>query len=790
MTALQHWIFSLKRRLISTWSLARCAQLIQSLCVLVVCACAPADAQAQRLQQALPQPSSQAKTPEAAKSAEQSNDTEPAKKLAEARAELQRIDSPIAGAEIPAGVGQNELFARRIMLERLVGVYARQVQDAEKLAAAERHREELEKEAREWNGFSEPAPYSVFLVDSLRSALQTATLQGESAQAQRSIAMQQMEAARGELEGAEESLRQIQERLERRGNAAQSGVLAWSKDQAQLRRRLAAATVAVSDAEAKIADVEIAGYRAQAQLLRKQLGIASSKMTFTEADLAKVLAELKRQQAPLEQELKQAQTRSDAAHRASNDAQSRLDRAQAAQSREVPKLADIAELRRIEAQNSDLAVDLARLKLDARTQGRTAWQYRLYLANSKDPDKLREAYAGIGAALARLSSWARYIDGEIALTTVQIDEQDRRVRAAASTDEIARLGEIQRAFERRSALYRDAKESVATLMNTLTLWKQQFDDERAARTFSSTVSDTLHSLRNAAGLIWNFELFNADDTVEVDGRKITAKRSVTVGKSIGAVLVLLLGYLATAWLMRRLELQLVHRFHVEASLAEILRRWGQFAVLAVLFVFALNLVKIPLTLFAFLGGALAIGVGFGAQNLLKNLMSGIILLIERPLRVGDIVEIGATLGSVTNISIRASTVLSSNGIETLIPNSNFLENVVTNWTYSDRRVRREIKIGVPRSASTRQVSELLLATAQRHGQLLKDPAPRVLLQDFAADTLTYSLQYWTEFRAGMDPDVVASDLRFMIETAFKEVGLSKTAPAEVNVSSAVPQKVM
>ena len=104
------------------------------------------------------------------------------------------------------------------------------------------------------------------------------------------------------------------------------------------------------------------------------------------------------------------------------------------------------------------------------------------------------------------------------------------------------------------------------------------------------------------------------------------------------------------------------------------------------------LVKIPLTIFAFLGGALALGVGFGAQNLLKNLMSGIILLIERPLCVGDIVEVGGSVGSVTNISIRASTVRSGAGIEALIPNANFLENAVTNWTYSDRRVRREIKL--------------------------------------------------------------------------------------------------
>jgi len=410
--------------------------------------------------------------------------------------------------------------------------------------------------------------------------------------------------------------------------------------------------------------------------------------------------------------------------------------------------------------------------------------------NAHDREKLRAAYAGLEKTLTTLSAWARYIDGEIALTSVQVGEQEQRGRTAEAAGEIARLGEMQRAFEERSALYRDAKEIVAGLMNALMLWRQQIDEDRAARTLSSKASDAAGNLRDTAATIWNFELFNADDTVEVDGKKIIAKRSVTVGKSIGAVLLLLLGYFVSAWLMRRLELQLVHRFHVQAPVAQILRRWGEFAVLAMLFVFALNLVKIPLTLFAFLGGALAIGVGFGAQNLLKNLMSGIILLIERPLRVGDIVEMGGTVGSVTDISIRASTVRGGNGIETLIPNSNFLENIVTNWTYSDRRVRRDIKVSVPRPESTRQVADLLLTTAQRHGQLLKDPAPRVLLQDLSIDTLTFSLQYWTELRTGVDPDLIASDLRFMIETAFKDAAdRSKPAESEVSVSSLEPQKV-
>ena len=700
------------------------------------------------------------------------------------------MTGPNATADILPNIPQSEIIARRTTLELIVGVYARQVQNAGKLAAAEQRRAEMEKLAHDWRGFSEPAPYSIFLVDTLRSSLQTATLQTASSQARQSIIQEQMETARQELREAEESLRQTQERLEHRdATSTADDALEWSRDMAQLRRRLAAATVAASDADAKVAGAEIAGFRAHAELLRKQLAIASSQMRFTQADLDKVVDGLKKEQIVFEHELRQAQVRSSEAQRALDDAQSILARASAARSGDIPRLAEIVELRRIAARNSELAVELARLKVDARVQARGAWQYRLFLANSRDPGKLREANAGITEAIQRLSAWARYIDGEITIATVEIDEQGRRARGATSAAKVARLGEIRDALEQRSALYYDAKESVATIINTLTLWKQQFAEERAARTFWSTLSAVWDTMRDTAQVIWNFELFNADDTVEVDGKQITAKRSVTVGKSIGAVLVLLLGYFATSWLMRRAERQLVNRFHVEPNLGEILRRWGQFVMLAILFVFALNLVKIPLTLFAFLGGALAIGVGFGAQNLLKNLMSGIILLIERPLRVGDIVEMGNTLGSVTDISIRASTVRSSSGIETLIPNSNFLENIVTNWTYTDRRVRREIKVNVPRVASTRQFADLLLTTAQRHGQLLKDPPPRILLQDLGLDALMFAVQYWTELRSGVDAEVIASDLRFMIETALRDAGWSKTAAPEPGASPFVAQQV-
>jgi chromosome segregation ATPase len=173
--------------------------------------------------------------------------------------------------------------------------------------------------------------------------LQTATLQIASSEARQSIIAEQMEAARRELANAEESLRQIQERLEHRDSTSPAGeALEWSRDMAQLRRRLAAALVTGCDADAKVAGAEIAGYRVRAQLLRKRLAIASSRMRFTQADLDKIVADLKTQQTVLEQDLEQAQARRDQVHRALDDAQTLLARAAAVQSKDVTRLADIA----------------------------------------------------------------------------------------------------------------------------------------------------------------------------------------------------------------------------------------------------------------------------------------------------------------------------------------------------------------------------------------------------------------------------------------------------------------
>ncbi|MBR9973475.1 mechanosensitive ion channel family protein [Magnetospirillum sulfuroxidans] len=117
--------------------------------------------------------------------------------------------------------------------------------------------------------------------------------------------------------------------------------------------------------------------------------------------------------------------------------------------------------------------------------------------------------------------------------------------------------------------------------------------------------------------------------------------------------------------------------------------------------------------------------------------------------------------------------------ETLIPNSAFIENNVTNWTYSNAKVRRSVKVGVDYRISSLKTRDLLLGIVSRHGHVLADPPPRVLLDEFGADALIFNIQYWIDYASAADASLVASDLRFMIETGLTEAGISIPFPQRV-----------
>jgi small-conductance mechanosensitive channel len=295
----------------------------------------------------------------------------------------------------------------------------------------------------------------------------------------------------------------------------------------------------------------------------------------------------------------------------------------------------------------------------------------------------------------------------------------------------------------------------------------------------------------SASRAWNHELFSIEDAMETaDGRKLTVARSVTIGKSFGAVLILVAGYFIASFVVRWIERRIVAAHRSTAQAAALARKWILFVLTAILAIFALFSASIPLTAFAFLGGALAIAAGFGLQTLLKNLVSGVMLLVERPLRLGDLVEVDSLRGRITEIGLRASTIRSGDGTESMVPNSRFLEGNMTNWTYSSPTHRQTITLGVAYGSPLRRVSEILSDVLTRHGLVLKVPAPQVYLDAYGDSSINFALNYWIEMTEQMDPRRVKSDLLHMIDRAFEEADIRiPYSQREVRVSTVAPASV-
>jgi small-conductance mechanosensitive channel len=757
---------------------------------LALCATAPA--------QQLPGVISGAGQKSAPDAAKPATEAELKAKLAAAQAELERFTADPA-TKAPPGAPEQEIIEYRTLLGILAGAYARQLDAREELALAQRSRAVLAAKVKSSPSFG-PGPHPLSLVDSLREDVQTATERVKAGEAKLELLEGQLATWRGQLKELEAQARLAEERASGQPDSADAALRRWARDLAQLRARTLGAGFATLDMRTEIAREELAERREALAFASRRSDEASKSVAFTRDDLDGILGRLDKEKATLDRELAEAQARVTTRRGALRKAQADLAAVQAAPWRpgESPDQAarrrqqaeQAAELARVRAENANLTADVARGLGDGLRGERGVWQSRFAFETGRDSAKYRETFERVDDLLKRLQPWRQFAQREVTLALGQLSEQEARLASAVLTDERTAARELADAFRERASIYERLLRAIDRQEASLKRWKEEFDGLRSARPLWSYAQDAWYASRGVARQVWDFELFTAEDTLEVDGRKVTATRSITVGKSIGAIVLLVLGYLVVSWFVRRLERQLVTRFNADPNVARISRRWLQVMLVAVLFVIALDVVKIPLTVFAFLGGALAIAFGFGAQNLMKNLMSGIMLLVERPLKIGDLVQIGDTLGTVTNISIRSSTIRTADGIETLVPNSALVESNVTNWTHSSSEVRRSVKVAVAYGSDTRKVADTLLAQADRHGQVLKQPPPRVIFEDFGADGLAFALEYWIDYAKGVDGRQIASDLRFMAEKALAEAGVSIPFPQRaLHLDAARPLQV-
>lgn len=279
---------------------------------------------------------------------------------------------------------------------------------------------------------------------------------------------------------------------------------------------------------------------------------------------------------------------------------------------------------------------------------------------------------------------------------------------------------------------------------------------------------------------WNIQLLTVDH------------RTITLGKVITGVLLFVMGYFICRTISREIEKRVLSHMDIDASLRHTLRTIIFYFLLVILTLFVLRLLNVPITIFTVLGGALAIGVGFGSQNIVNNFISGLILMIERPVRVGDIVEVAEDnlKGTVEHIGARSTIIKSMDNTHFVVPNSSFLEKNILNWTLSDDVVRTKVIVGVAYGSDTKLVEKLLRESVQVHERVLKYPEPMVIFNNFGDNSLEFEIYFWTRVINVMQLKQLQSIVRYSIDEVFKNHNVVIAFPQrDVHFDSSSPIKV-
>lgn len=706
------------------------------------------------------------------------------KQLADARRqqEVERIES---GASPDAE--QLPTTEHQRLLDRLVAAYGERLNLIDDAETVRKSAPRLQDRSQQLAEFAGPPPYPALRVDALRDELD----QLRDGLKHRASSKRALESQKQSLIDARhragEALRLSEDQLARARGELDAEKAGKAREIAALRLKLT---------EAEVINVGIALQTVADEMQSQELFAKEMESLVARVVPQQKLdrADIEERQAKLRATLNKLNTESD--RRVAANTRRLAEREQLAKSL-AGRGEEAAADRQLKLFDASLETDRVELMVLNWMQtvvqyGIDAWTHRYVALNGADTAARASALAELNSIRAELDARLPLVRELAAAAQEAVDQQEMRLKDALLDIEASpRESAMLETLKQRLRAFQRVELAGDRLNRTLARWLGDLG-------FSGDVGANhdwkLAAGRAAQGLkqLWNFELFAVEDSTVVEGRTVTTSYGVTVGKSIGVLLLYVFAYWVCSLLSRRLERMLVRRFAVDEQLASVARRWTMIAVSVVLIVLVLNLARIPLTVFAFMGGALAIGVGFGTQTIIKNVISGIIILFERKVRVGDIIAIGGTTGHVTAVDLRASTVRSFDGVEALVPNSTFLENQVVNWTYSNSRIRREIRIGIAYGSSVRDAADIISGCAKEHGQVLGDPAPEVYLEDFADNAILMALVFWVELGPTLSGRRVDSDLRFMMEKRLAAAGISIPYPqrdVHLRVDEALPVRV-
>ncbi len=404
------------------------------------------------------------------------------------------------------------------------------------------------------------------------------------------------------------------------------------------------------------------------------------------------------------------------------------------------------------------------------------WQQRqkiyLKLANSKD---VREWSEKTAKAIESLNDEAKSAALEISDLRSQIAKRQEALEDAEENSAEARR--IENEIKDAEALLKSHQANLASIEESGKL-HQKLINELDTGSLASTAKDKLLSIWSGVQAIWNQELAVVGDS------------PLTVRKVVIAILMLLIGVVASRMFSRFLGTQVLRRLDIDPSASATIQSLLFYTFLLMFTLFSLKVINVPLTALTFLGGALALGVGFGSQNVINNFISGLILHAERPVKVGDLILLDDLYGNVEHIGARSTRVRTGSNLEIIVPNSTFLQNNVINYTLSSDKVRTSVEVGVVYGSPVVTVTQLLRRAVVETGRTSKDPPPIILFKEFGDNSLAFEIHFWIRMRTVMDRLQVESAVRYQIEQLFKEAGIVIAFPQrDVHLDTSSPLKI-
>lgn len=606
------------------------------------------------------------------------------------------------------------------------------------------------------NGPTEKPPYSYLLLDSLRNEQESEKSKKTSIEDTLKAIQTTLNQAEKDYEDKTNACRLAKEAAEKNQDKIQEATFTLMLHIAQLEQQAAKETVSLRELEMQGLKIDKSTFEIRYNSLDYRIAYIEKQTEFTEKDLKEQLNKQDNEISTITKERDNAKDSLERSKKSLSKAQDDL-----AKEPDSPILQEEEILRRYERDLYQDTIDIADKRITRIKEQQEVWNRRYQTINKS-------------VSVERLQRWTEECKSKLIL--LDTEYQNRTANSAnVRNDRLSLTDKLERYKKDPAVISKLTKQQQILQLRSDRSRDNNTNLETTRRLYTKLLNEINAQIQSwSYGEFIEYGWLKFNTVLNYPVWKIDEKNVMDIRKIVKALTYLIAGLILARVVSRLLAKILLLRFKVPEGACAAINALSYYIMFICVIMITLNAVSIPLTAFTFLGGALAIGVGFGSQNIISNFISGLILLAERPIKVGDQIDVDGTVGNVISIGARCTRVRSFSNVDILVPNSKLLENKIINLTHDDNITRTAITVGVAYGSDAREVFHMLKKVLDEHGLILKKPESFVVFTNFGDSSIEFTAYFWISLN--QNSLIVKSDLRHRIYHMFSDSGIIFSYP--------------